>query len=190
MDSGVAAIVGAVVGAAGTGLAASVTGFWAARTAKLQVAAQESQGKRQLAFEKAKEWRVERKAAYASFAEKMQNLGREVDYVGSGWRVTASGPQDGFLELSRSARAVESAAFEVLMEGSAETAEAAREISELARSFQRASIALRVVFLVPVKSEEDDERLREHWRQMCADYEQAMDRFFKAAWTDLSGTTE
>lgn len=188
MDSGVAAIVGAAVGAVGTGLAASVTGFWSAHTAKMQIAAQEAQGKRQLAFDKAREWRDTRKAAYSTFAEKAQQLRRKTHYLAATWRDAVE--TEDFNTLSRYASEVVANTFNVVIEGSAEAAEAAEEVSALAQELQTTLLALRLIFLAPVSSQEADERMREEWSRMHEEYSNALRRFLKTVWTDLGGTSE
>ncbi|WP_314178087.1 hypothetical protein [Streptomyces winkii] len=67
MDAGVAAILGAVVGALGTGGAAFVTGLWTAKTTQRQLAAQDAQLHRQLSIEHVRERREPRSKAYADF---------------------------------------------------------------------------------------------------------------------------
>ncbi|MFH9248214.1 hypothetical protein ACH4LK_22635 [Streptomyces lydicus] len=188
MDSGVAAIVGAVVGAVGTGLAASATGFWSARTAKMQIAAQEAQGRRQLAFDKAREWRDSRKSAYSAFAERAQQLGREVRYVAGVWRDLWE-PQT-FATLGQCATKVVESTFSVEIEGSIAAVEAAQEISAYAQKFQLFAIGMTPVFLAPVSSEEADGEMRAELCRMHEEYEEALRRFFKAVWVDLGGILE
>ncbi|MFG2491123.1 hypothetical protein ACGFSD_08695 [Streptomyces caniferus] len=67
VDSGIAAIVGATVGALGTGGAVAVTGLWGAWAARDQLAAQEAQLRRQLRVEHVRERREPRRTVYADF---------------------------------------------------------------------------------------------------------------------------
>jgi len=77
MDAGVAAVLGATVGALGTGGAAFVTGWWGARQAKLQISTQESQSRRQLRFTHLSERREPRSAAYAEYISQAQHVQRK-----------------------------------------------------------------------------------------------------------------
>ncbi|WP_148081808.1 hypothetical protein [Streptomyces botrytidirepellens] len=76
VDSGIAAILGAVVGALGTGGAAVVTGVWAAKTAQHQAAAQDAQARRQLRAEHVRERRGPRSKAYADFVAQARVIER------------------------------------------------------------------------------------------------------------------
>ncbi|WP_144387263.1 hypothetical protein [Streptomyces sp. SAJ15] len=67
MDSGAAAILGAVIGAVGAGSAAVVTGLWGSRITRRQLAAQEAQLRRQLRAEHARARREPRSKVYADF---------------------------------------------------------------------------------------------------------------------------
>ncbi|MEW2084191.1 hypothetical protein [Streptomyces sp. NPDC005283] len=67
MDAGIAAIVGASVGAAGTAVAAGLAGFWARAQVKIQVAAQRSHLAQQVRAEYARQLREPRRAAYLEF---------------------------------------------------------------------------------------------------------------------------
>ncbi|MFF4736316.1 hypothetical protein ACFY2W_10545 [Streptomyces sp. NPDC001262] len=74
MDSGIAAIIGAAVGAAGTAVAAGVTGFWARSQAKLQLAAQRDQTDSQIRAEHARSIRDPRRACYIEFIVQTENV--------------------------------------------------------------------------------------------------------------------
>ncbi|MGW1337825.1 hypothetical protein ACWD7B_26415 [Streptomyces rubiginosohelvolus] len=73
MDAGVAAILGAAVGACGTAIAAGVTGFFGRSHAKLQLAAQREQLERQIRADMATQLREPRRQAYASFDAELQS---------------------------------------------------------------------------------------------------------------------
>ncbi|MGW7085253.1 hypothetical protein ACWGH2_17420 [Streptomyces sp. NPDC054871] len=68
MDAGLAAVLGAAVGACGTALAAGVAGFFSRTQTLLQLAAQQQQTERQIRAELATQLREPRRQAYASYA--------------------------------------------------------------------------------------------------------------------------
>ncbi|MFC9483266.1 hypothetical protein [Streptomyces griseus] len=68
MDAGIAAIIGAAIGAAGSACTAAVAGFWARNQVKLQLAAQERQVERQAREGRLAQIREPRKQVYADFA--------------------------------------------------------------------------------------------------------------------------
>ncbi|WP_150237022.1 hypothetical protein [Streptomyces albofaciens] len=75
MDAGVAAILGAVVGAGGTAAAAAVTGFFARSQTKLQLASQERNLDRQIRADHVSQLREPRRQAYGEFvAEASEQL--------------------------------------------------------------------------------------------------------------------
>ncbi|MFG2526505.1 hypothetical protein [Streptomyces sp. NPDC048516] len=76
MDSGIAAILGATVGALGTGGAAAVTGLWGARTVRSQLAAQEAQLRRGLRADHVRERREPRRIVYADFLAQARAIER------------------------------------------------------------------------------------------------------------------
>ncbi|WP_327684450.1 hypothetical protein [Streptomyces sp. NBC_00467] len=76
MDAGTAAILGAAVGALGTGGAALATGWWGARQARLQIESQESQNRRQLRFSHLSERREPRSVAYVEYISQAKKLQR------------------------------------------------------------------------------------------------------------------
>ncbi len=76
VDSGIAAILGAAVGALGTGGAAFVTGLWTARATQRQLEAQDAQAKRQLRVEHIRERREPRSKAYADFVAQARAVER------------------------------------------------------------------------------------------------------------------
>ncbi|MFF0747156.1 hypothetical protein ACFYVL_42905 [Streptomyces sp. NPDC004111] len=67
MDAGMAAILGAGVGAFGTALTAGISGFWARSQLKMQLAAQERQQERQVRADHVSQLRGPRRQAYASY---------------------------------------------------------------------------------------------------------------------------
>ncbi|MFI8850360.1 hypothetical protein ACIGW3_09245 [Streptomyces sp. NPDC053499] len=76
MDSGIAAILGAAVGALGSGGAAFVTGLWGARTTQRQLEAQDAQARRQLRVEHIRERREPRSTVYADFVAQARVIER------------------------------------------------------------------------------------------------------------------
>jgi hypothetical protein len=74
MDAGLAAVLGAAVGAIGSGGAAFATGWWAERQARRQVEGQQAIARDQVRFEHLKERREPRSAAYANYIAFVQNL--------------------------------------------------------------------------------------------------------------------
>ncbi|MFF8784411.1 hypothetical protein [Streptomyces sp. NPDC015125] len=76
MDSGIAAILGATVGALGTGGAAAVTGLWGARTVRVQLAAQEAQLRRGLRVDHVRDRREPRREVYADFLAQARAIER------------------------------------------------------------------------------------------------------------------
>lgn len=72
MDAGLAAVLGAAVGAIGTGGAAVLTSWWS-------TASQERQSNRQLRFEHLRERREPRSKAYADVVAHVQRMGRRLD---------------------------------------------------------------------------------------------------------------
>ncbi|MFF8918591.1 hypothetical protein ACF08M_36125 [Streptomyces sp. NPDC015032] len=77
MDAGIAAILGATVGALGTGGAAFATGWWGAKQARLQIATQETQSRRQLRFNHLSERREPRSVAYVALISQAQAAQRK-----------------------------------------------------------------------------------------------------------------
>ncbi|MFJ2742331.1 hypothetical protein ACIO3O_22020 [Streptomyces sp. NPDC087440] len=67
MDAGMAAVLGAGVGALGTALAAGMSGFWARSQLTMQLAAQERHQERQVRADHVSQLREPRRQAYASF---------------------------------------------------------------------------------------------------------------------------
>lgn len=74
MDAGLAAVLGAAVGAIGSGGAAFATGWWAGRQARWQVEGQQTIAREQVRFEHLKDRREPRSAAYSDLIAFMQNL--------------------------------------------------------------------------------------------------------------------
>ncbi|MGW1218614.1 hypothetical protein ACWD6O_19460 [Streptomyces californicus] len=89
MDAGVAAILGAAVGACGTAVAAGVTGFFGRSHAKLQLAAQREQLERQIRADLATQLREPRRQAYASFDAEIQT---QLDQLAAASIALASDP--------------------------------------------------------------------------------------------------
>ncbi|MFF1714626.1 hypothetical protein [Streptomyces sp. NPDC058268] len=71
-------MLGAVVGAAGTGTAGFVTGWWNARTTQRQSQVQEDQARRQLHFEHTRDLREPRRRAYTAFIAQTRLVDREL----------------------------------------------------------------------------------------------------------------
>jgi hypothetical protein len=76
VDSGIAAILGAAVGALGTGGAAFVSGLWGAKATQRQMEAQDAQARRQLRVEHIRERREPRSKAYADFVAQARAIER------------------------------------------------------------------------------------------------------------------
>ncbi|MGW6267849.1 hypothetical protein [Streptomyces sp. NPDC055060] len=94
MDAGLAAILGAAVGALGTGGAAVFTSWWTAT-------AQERQSRHQIRFEHLRDRREPRSRAYAEVVAQVQKMGRQLDVVHDRERPDGRG-FDGFpQELTR-----------------------------------------------------------------------------------------
>ncbi|WP_406196654.1 hypothetical protein OG331_15935 [Streptomyces sp. NBC_01017] len=68
MDAGLAAVLGAAVGACGTAVAAGLTGFFSRTQMMLQLAAQQHQTERQIRADLATQLREPRRQAYANYA--------------------------------------------------------------------------------------------------------------------------
>ncbi|MEU3343272.1 hypothetical protein [Streptomyces sp. NPDC006668] len=68
MDAGLAAVLGAAVGACGTAVAAGVSGFFSRTQLMLQLAAQQQQTERQIRADLATQLREPRRQAYANYA--------------------------------------------------------------------------------------------------------------------------
>ncbi|XVS66047.1 hypothetical protein ACQPYE_08340 [Actinosynnema sp. CA-299493] len=81
MDAGLAAVLGATVGATGACSAALLTGLWNTRVAKRQVAMQETNLRRQLRFDHLRERREPRSKAYSEFIAQTHQLLREFDEI-------------------------------------------------------------------------------------------------------------
>ncbi|MFE6158163.1 hypothetical protein ACFQ7F_04500 [Streptomyces sp. NPDC056486] len=152
MDAGLAAVLGAAVGALGTGGAAVFTSWWTATT-------QERQSHRQIRFEHLRERREPRSRAYAEVVAQVQKMGRQLDKVEEPDR-TRDQSLDGFpQELSRLA----DLCARVAVEGPASIADQAQRILEQARdAFSAAS------GLLEVAADEIDEHEEELWRSRYA----------------------
>ncbi|MFJ1730192.1 hypothetical protein [Streptomyces sp. NPDC088254] len=74
MDAGLAAVLGAAVGAIGSGGAAFATGLWAGRQTRWQVDGQQTIAREQVRFEHLKDRREPRSVAYSALIAFMQNL--------------------------------------------------------------------------------------------------------------------
>jgi hypothetical protein len=85
MDAGLAALLGAAVGALGTAAAAGVSGFFAQSQTKLQIEAQERQADRQIRADHISQLREPRRQAYAEFsshaAEQLKRLERAAEVL-------------------------------------------------------------------------------------------------------------
>ncbi|MGW0836585.1 hypothetical protein [Streptomyces prunicolor] len=79
MDAGIAALLGAAVGAVGTGAAAVASGWLGARTAQQQIIAQHIQADQQRRFEHARDRREPRSQAYADLIAQTQKIGTLVN---------------------------------------------------------------------------------------------------------------
>ena len=75
MDAGLAAVLGAAVGAVGTGLAALASGWLGARNVQQQIVAQFIQADHQRRFEHTRERREPRSQAYAELIAQTQSVG-------------------------------------------------------------------------------------------------------------------
>jgi hypothetical protein len=140
MDAGLAAVLGAAVGAIGTGGAAIFTSWWSAT-------AQERQSQRQTRFEHLRDRREPRSRAYAEVVAQVQKMGRQLDKVNERDRPVDGVPDlDDFpQELNKLADLCARAA----VEGPAPIADHAQQILEQARgAFRAASDLLTVTVTV------------------------------------------
>jgi hypothetical protein len=74
MDAGLAAVLGAAVGAIGSGTAAFMTGWWASRQTRWQLEGQQSLAREQVRFEHLKERREPRSQAYSDFITHIEKM--------------------------------------------------------------------------------------------------------------------
>jgi hypothetical protein len=74
MDAGTAAILGATVGALGSGSAAFFSGWWGMRHLRVKASADESQSRRQFRFEHLRDRRGPRSDAYVEFISRAREF--------------------------------------------------------------------------------------------------------------------
>ncbi|MGW7083591.1 hypothetical protein ACWGH2_08840 [Streptomyces sp. NPDC054871] len=156
MDAGLAAVLGAAVGALGTGGAAVFTSWWTATT-------QERQSRRQIRFEHLRDRREPRSRAYAEVVAQVQKMGRLLDTVHDQERPDGRG-FDGFpQELARLA----DLCARVAVEGPAPIADSAQRILVQARvAFGAASDLLTAAETADANGEDGTDTVHEAelWR--------------------------
>ncbi|MEU6002663.1 hypothetical protein ABZ837_33230 [Streptomyces sp. NPDC047197] len=167
MDAGLAAVLGAAVGALGTGGAAVLAAWWSAT-------AQERRAHRQIRFEHLRDRREPRSRAYAEVVAQIQRMGRRLDQVNERDRARDL-DLDGFpQEIDKLA----DLCARVAVEGPAPIADQAQRILVLTRmAFSAASDLL----TVPV--DEIDEHEEDLWRSRDAagDLNAELGRFLELA---------
>lgn len=118
-------MLGAVVGAAGTGAAGFVTGWWNARTVQRQSQVQEEQARRQLRFEHTRELREPRRRVYTAFIAQTRLVDRELG------RYSISDAYD-LNALHTEVERLDHIGIEVMLEGPDSIVAPAREVIDLA----------------------------------------------------------
>ncbi|MEU5958756.1 hypothetical protein [Streptomyces sp. NPDC047525] len=118
MDAGVAAVLGAAVGAVGTGLAALASGWLGARNVQQQIIAQHIQADHQRLFEHARERREPRSQAYAELVTQTQTVGNLISSMNSSGDYTPEKVRAALEEITKTLRA----RARVMVEGPLEVA--------------------------------------------------------------------
>jgi hypothetical protein len=133
MDAGMAAVLGAAVGALGTGGAAFTTGWWGAKQTRLQISTQDSQSRRQLRFSHLSERREPRSAAYVEYISQAQNLQRKFSELAPRIVITqTSETADMAAGLEEENRKLQELAARVCVEGPASIVEPAQRLKDVA----------------------------------------------------------
>lgn len=142
MDAGLAAILGAVVGACGTAVAAGVTGYFSRSQMKLQMAAQTRQSERQIRADHAAQLREPRRQAYADYAaeisSKLDSLWRIIDGLSQNPPRREMTPEQLRFWDTTSSRPYE----RVLMEGPEDVAYAAARLGEATEQLAHLALGL------------------------------------------------
>ncbi|ATL28760.1 hypothetical protein [Streptomyces formicae] len=152
MDAGLAAILGAAVGACGTAVAAGVSGFFARSQLAQQLAAQHRQMERQIRADLATQMREPRRQAYVDYAAEVGGQLDALDWVLHALS-TAPSLRSAAAERLDVFGLSSSTAYEgVLLEGPEEVAHAA---SELMAAVQKAR-SLAHVWLMSLERDDAD----------------------------------
>ncbi|WP_330301839.1 MULTISPECIES: hypothetical protein [unclassified Streptomyces] len=122
MDAGVAAVLGAAVGAFGTGAAALASGWLGARTAQQQIVAQHMQADQQRRFEHARDRREPRGQAYADLIAQTQKAGTLINVMNQVETYTTDSVREAMEQVTKLLRCRARVAVEgpVAVAGSAE----------------------------------------------------------------------
>jgi hypothetical protein len=133
VDAGTAAILGAVVGALGTGGAATLTGLWNSRITQRQVEAQERQSHRQLRFEHLRDRREPRSKTYGDFLAQARAVHRTALGIESGHHRSVDDPEPPSTDdLRREFFKLDELVARVQVEGPHSMVQPAREVVDAA----------------------------------------------------------
>lgn len=138
MDAGVAAVLGATVGALGTAIAAVTTGWIGARNVQQQVTAQLFQMAQQQRFEHVRDRRDPRSQAYADLIAQTQAVGHLINVATRSETYTVEGARDVIEETATLLRY----RARVAVEGPGHVAEATDAVCEAATGCRNALTAL------------------------------------------------
>lgn len=136
-------MLGAVVGAAGTGTAGFLTGWWNARTAQRQAQVQADQARRQLHFEHTRDLREPRRRAYTAFIAQTRLVDRELG------RYNTSAQYD-LNALHTQIERLDHLGIEVMLEGPDGIVAPAQQVIDLAHK------SIRPLWLIARAREEGD----------------------------------
>ncbi|MET8831710.1 hypothetical protein ABZX40_38410 [Streptomyces sp. NPDC004610] len=178
MDAGIAAVLGAAVGAVGTGMAALAGGWLAVRNVQQQIVAQHIQADHQRRFEHARERREPRSQAYADFIAQTQSVGTLVSTMSQARSYTRDEVQTMLEESSKVLRV----RARVMIEGPIEVSDSTEAIVE---AIMECRDQLRALASLPRASPKLRAMPREELIEQCDDglgtLSEALEIFVEAA---------
>lgn len=189
MDAGVAAVLGAAVGAVGTGLASLAAGWLGARNVQKQIIAQHVQADHQRRFEHARERREPRSQAYAELIAQTQVVGTLVSAMNRSQSYTTDDVHAALEEIIKVLRA----RARVMVEGPVDVADSTEDLIETITDCRDRLMALASI---PGAPPEVQEIPREELIEVCEDglgtLAEALEQFVEAARQalDADGVTQ
>lgn len=145
MDAGLAALLGAAVGAVGAGTAALTSGWLGARTAREQIFAQYLQADQQRHFEHARDRREPRSQAYTDLIAQTQAIGTRISEMNRSETYTEDGAHGILEEIGKLLRS----RARVMVEGPEAVADSTDDLVEAVLECQDALMALASIPGVP-----------------------------------------
>jgi hypothetical protein len=185
MDSGIAAVLGAAVGALGTGVAAWTTGWLGARTAEQQIVAHHMQAENQRRFEHERDRREPRSQAYSDLIAQTQAVGTRVTEMNRSEAYAADKVRQVMEEISQFLRC----RARVMVEGPASVADATEDLVQAVSECQDVLMALASIPGTPLELRDTPrELLIGQCREVLEPLAEALGSFVEAARESLENT--